>query len=232
MTLIIYGPKNRKVKFRDLLMFNHYKSDDKVCIYRIVDIETGMKYVGQTFNTFNRLRIHRTTGPFSTLLKEKGFASIEFDILEKDVEVDDADDRERHYVTQFNTLEPNGYNKITGGKRDGVYSVLTREEMKERAVTLEIGTKVSVINKNWFEQEDNKDKHKSSLNATDVQKRRTTNRKIHYDEKRKQLLPQFKMYSDEYKGHGSMRTIMSLMNINVSMYYKLLEEVRRDDSLL
>jgi len=212
-------------------MFNHYRSNDKLCIYRITDIETGMKYVGQTFNTCNRLRIHRTTGPFSTLLKEKGFASIEFDILEQDVEEDDADDRERHYVTKLNTLEPNGYNKITGGKKDGMFSVLTREEMKERAVTLEISAKVSVITKDWFEQEGNKDKHKSSLNATDVQKRRSTSRQLHYDEKRNQLLPQFKKYRDEYKEHGSMKTIMNLMNISQNTYYKLLNEVQKTTSI-
>ena len=180
----------------------------------ITDVENGMKYVGQTFDTRHRLLDHRRSGPFSTLLKEKGFASIEFEILEQDVDVDDADDRERHYVTQFNTLEPNGYNKITGGKKGGNLSV-------------SCSAAVGVRNKELFENEDHKYKHKTSLNAPDVQKRRSTNRKLHYDEKIKQLLPQFKMYIDEYKRHGSMKTIINLMNISQTVYYRLLEEARR-----
>lgn len=227
MKLPVFGPKNRKVKFRDILLFNQYKSDDKVCMYRITDKETDKSYIGQTFDTKCRLHKHRDSGPFSELLQEKGYTSIHFEILEQDVNVEDADDRERHYVSLFNTLEPNGYNKVTGGKKGGKMSDLLRKDLKERAITQGVADQVSVKNKELFQNEDFKEKHKSSLNDVDVQNRRSTSRKIHYDEKRKQMLPQFKMYYDEYKGYGSMKTIMNLMKINMSMYYKLLEEVRR-----
>jgi len=37
------------------------------------------------------------------------------------------------------------------------------------------------------------------------------------------LLPQFKIYLDEYKGWGSMTTIRNLMNISIPVYYNLLK---------
>lgn len=187
MTLPVFGPKNRKFKYRDLLMFTHYKSDDKVCMYRITDKYTGMSYIGQTTDTIARLRTHRHTGPFSILIQNKGYTSIRFEILEDDIDVENADDRERHYVNKFNTLEPEGYNKITGGKKDG---------------------KVTEVSKARYQ---------------DGYKRRDTSRKLNYDERINKLLPQFKLYTDEYKGYGSRMTIMNLMNIPESMYYKLLK---------
>jgi len=157
-------------------------------MYRITNIETGRSYIGQTNDTIVRLRTHRHTGPFSLVIQNKGYTSINFEILDENIDVEDADDQERHYVNKFNTLEPNGYNKITGGKKDGKFTKVSKD--RRRSIYYE---------------------------------RIISSRKLHYDEKRKQMLPQFKMYRDEYKGHGSKKTIMNLMNISRSLYDKLLK---------
>ena len=129
---MIFGPKNRKVKFRSLLMFQHYRSDDKLCIYFLTNKLTNKSYVGQCPDTIHRLRVHRDKGPFSSLLTSEGFESdnFVFTVLETDICADTIDDRERHYIAELNTLEPHGYNRTTGGKRNFVYSDERIQEIK------------------------------------------------------------------------------------------------------
>lgn len=130
-------------------------------IYCYTNKNTGKKYVGQTIHPEQRKRNHiheafikGSDYYFHRSLRKHGIEAFTYEILEEDV--DNLDARENHYIDQFNSIWPNGYNqqyarsisleainKMSETKKK-VWSNLPQEEKDrriERLKTLNIGRK-------------------------------------------------------------------------------------------
>lgn len=88
-------------------------------IYKLNNRINGKAYVGQTSDLERRWREHRnsaTEGVGGLLyedMRKFGIANFTMEILEWNVE--DYNERERYYISLYDTLYPKGYNKDKGG---------------------------------------------------------------------------------------------------------------------
>lgn len=129
----------------------------KGVIYRLVNRQTGMSYVGQTINLKKRLRDHKSlsnTGdkednvrPIVKALREFGFESFDVEILYESDEFANKeeltsllDEKEIFYIEKFNSIE-NGYNLTKGGK--GMLGLPSSKHQKETVRKLMTGRIVS-----------------------------------------------------------------------------------------
>ncbi len=91
-------------------------------VYRIVCFVTGKSYIGQTCNYpsrkknhFSNLRHNRHHNQYLQHACNKyGVKSLYIEILESDIPSDKVDDRERYWITEFDSFD-NGYNLSSGG---------------------------------------------------------------------------------------------------------------------
>lgn len=92
----------------------------------------GKKYVGQTTRTVeSRVRDHKVPSNKCLLVKQAYAKYGAFDVETlREVEDDELNDLEIHYIKELNTLSPNGYNLTTGGE-GGIPSEETRARMRE-----------------------------------------------------------------------------------------------------
>ena len=105
-------------------------------IYKIVNLSNNKIYVGQAVSHILNHKKYRPYGhegrfrchiseAFSTkknqshylnnAIRKYGVEDFVVELIEC-CEIDDADERETHYITEFNSLYPNGYNLKNGGK--------------------------------------------------------------------------------------------------------------------
>lgn len=91
-------------------------------IYIIENDINDMVYVGQTNNVTLRWQQHKSaanTGRITVyvdqVMREMGVEHFSIRLLESDVK--NSDDREKYWISQFNSFFPNGYNKTIGGER-------------------------------------------------------------------------------------------------------------------
>ena len=110
--------------------------DERFCeIYKITNIENNKIYVGQAVShilNHKRYRPYGHIGRFkchiseafskkpnqsqylNNAIRKYGVENFEVELVEF-CECKDADDRERHYISHYNSLFPNGYNLNSGG---------------------------------------------------------------------------------------------------------------------
>lgn len=90
-------------------------------IYKITNKITNKSYVGKTSDTARRFKEHldcanntKYNHPFYASLRKYGLDSFSFDVI---ANVDEliADESERSYITELNTIYPHGYNLTEGG---------------------------------------------------------------------------------------------------------------------
>lgn len=92
---------------------------EKVCgIYLITNNLNGMSYVGQSVNCYHRWSLHKVPSrnicPIDRIIKEYGKENFTFKI-EIECSPEELDYYERETIKKYNTMYPNGYNKLTGG---------------------------------------------------------------------------------------------------------------------
>ena len=97
-----------------------------VGIYKFTNKITGESYIGQSSNITRRYNEHKNrydnfnhNNPkedsyFHSMLRHYGFHNFEFEIVEE-CNVDMLNDREIFYISFYNSLYPNGYNRNRGG---------------------------------------------------------------------------------------------------------------------
>lgn len=89
-------------------------------IYKHTHIETGKSYIGLTNNIKNRSIAHKNPSSgctaFRNAVQKYGWDQFIHEIIEINLTLDEANLKEQYYITQFNTLSPNGYNLNSGGK--------------------------------------------------------------------------------------------------------------------
>ena len=118
-------------------------------IYKITNLETGKVYVGQTVShilNHKRYRPYGREGRFkchiseafskkknqshylNNAIRKYGVSDFVVELLEY-CELNEANDREIHYIQHFNSLFPNGYNLKNGG------SVFTHSDESKKRVS-------------------------------------------------------------------------------------------------
>jgi group I intron endonuclease len=127
---------------------------DKVfgSIYEITNIITGMRYVGQAvshrknkgkyrpFGILGRFKDHISEANNNTkkkqcsylnnAIRKHGQDAFKVELLEN-CELSALDNREQHFITERNTMFPNGYNLTKGGKTAYVSTLLERTPLEE-----------------------------------------------------------------------------------------------------
>ena len=92
-------------------------------VYRFYCKKDGKSYIGQTLqNPFERIKRHfRGTGNkwLKDALQENGKGSFHWEILEKGIPESKLNERESFWITEYNSVAPNGYNSSVGGEGRG-----------------------------------------------------------------------------------------------------------------
>lgn len=117
-------------------------------IYKIVNTQNGKTYVGQSVDILKRWQSHKWESEepkdrsykciIHDAFRKYGIDKFEFSILEE-CSVEMLDEREKHWISELNTLVPNGYNILGGGQKnkrlkDGEYGSPMFFSRKHRCV--------------------------------------------------------------------------------------------------
>lgn len=109
----------------------------KGIIYKWTNKINGKAYIGQTVREAERIIEHTRANrdcDFHHDIKEYGIHNFDYEVLERDIEEKDLNNRERYYVKLYNT-NVTGYNKSHGGD----YSV----EKRHRVITQDTRDKIA-----------------------------------------------------------------------------------------
>lgn len=124
--------------------------DGYALIYKYL-LDNGKSYIGQTTqNLVDRHYKHKSedVAPIDKALKEHQYELV----VLCEVPLSEADEMERHYITEYNSLAPNGYNYTTGGKKGGSgceeWSKNLSESLKGKPKSEEHRAKILENNKN------------------------------------------------------------------------------------
>jgi group I intron endonuclease len=89
-------------------------------IYKITHKQSGKCYVGQTTRSIKRrLKEHKNSSYCARLyhaIKKYGIDAFSIDIVAEYDNLEDLNNAEEYYINYYNSLSPNGYNLLTGGK--------------------------------------------------------------------------------------------------------------------
>jgi group I intron endonuclease len=100
-------------------------------IYKAVNNINGKVYIGQTVHTLElRIKKHVRSGHcLYNAIKKYGIDNFTWKIIEHCDSKEELDEMEFHYIKQYNSLSPNGYNLVSGY---GFYDVA--DEVKIRSL--------------------------------------------------------------------------------------------------
>ena len=102
-------------------------------IYKVENKVNGKLYIGQTICPKNRRKQHLSKTFHGNPVLDRavlkyGRNSFDFSILEELETLDDANEKEIHWIQQLNSLVPSGYNLKEGGNAGGSDSDETRQK--------------------------------------------------------------------------------------------------------
>lgn len=107
-------------------------------IYLIENTINNKKYIGQTKDLHKRMKYHRhdkDRGRFQSPLYDEvnAYGEEYFDVTEIETVSDDiADERERYWIRNYNTMYPKGYNLTSGGEIGKEYTSVTKSRIGEK----------------------------------------------------------------------------------------------------
>jgi group I intron endonuclease len=104
----------------------------------------GKNYIGQTTKPFNsRMSCHKSAAAnlektdgcraLNSAIRKYGWDTIEKEILENCTS-DELDEKEEFYISEYNSISPNGYNLMTGGNSNKTYSDETKALQRAAAL--------------------------------------------------------------------------------------------------
>lgn len=105
------------------------------CIYCYTNKITGKKYVGQTCQTLEERAGkdgsgYKNCSYFFSAIKKYGWENFVGEILEDGLTLEQANEREQYWISQLNTIAPNGFNLAVGGDNHTAHQ-LTRQKISE-----------------------------------------------------------------------------------------------------
>lgn len=87
-------------------------------LYRITNIINNKKYIGITNNYKRRWAAHKSGNGcqvISDAINKYGKDNFHFELIKRNLSIEEASELEREYIKNENTLVPNGYNVAKGG---------------------------------------------------------------------------------------------------------------------
>ena len=124
-------------------------SENLYCIYKHTS-PSGKSYIGQTFRLVEREKEHQTTNhcpSFRGAIDKYGWDNFTHEILEEELTLEEANEREEYYISFYNSLVPNGYNLQSGG----LNSKMSEETCKKMAIS-HTGKPSPMLNKSHTEE--------------------------------------------------------------------------------
>ena len=103
-------------------------------IYKATNKINSKSYIGQTTNTLDHRKSQHTyckNTYFSMSLKKHGKNNFIWEVIEECNSKEELDEMEFHYIKQYNTKRPNGYNLTDGGDK-GTCGWIPSEKTKEK----------------------------------------------------------------------------------------------------
>lgn len=94
----------------------------KYYIYKFTNKLNNMSYIGQTICPEKRLKEHlygrktKTNTYFDRTLKKYGLQNFNYEIIDSASTQENIDKLEKYYIEKYNSLKPNGYNILKGGR--------------------------------------------------------------------------------------------------------------------
>lgn len=115
-----------------------YDADRPYRIYCYTNQITGLKYIGCTKYRFESQRAGKNglhyigmCSKFGEAIQQFGWDNFKYEILENHLTKDQSEDREKYWISELNTLWPNGYNLESGGKNQHGCHSTTRKKMSD-----------------------------------------------------------------------------------------------------
>lgn len=91
-------------------------------IYKITNLINGKIYIGQTVDYIRRFREHKIQPEDDKILykafKKYGLSNFKFEIIEQ---TENYNEREKFWISFYNSMVPNGYNATPGGEEPPVF---------------------------------------------------------------------------------------------------------------
>ena len=99
-----------------------YSNEHSCGIYKITNKVNGKSYIGQSEQIEKRIRYHRKQGKLKTGLhyplyedmRKYGINNFDYEILEQ-CSIEKLNEKEKYWISFYNTKVPNGYNQTKGG---------------------------------------------------------------------------------------------------------------------
>ena len=113
--------------------YNRNIEDESMVIYAFKNKTNGKMYVGQTQRTFGirtKQHLNRSDTYFDKALAKYGLNNFSYWILDRGSTLEELNEKERYWITEYDCLWPNGYNLTVGG--DGVKGYRHTDEYKRK----------------------------------------------------------------------------------------------------
>ena len=113
--------------------YNRNIEDESMVIYAFKNKTNGKMYVGQTQRTFGirtKQHLNRSDTYFDKALSKYGLNNFSYWILDRGSTLEELNEKERYWITEYDCLWPNGYNLTVGG--DGVKGYRHTDEYKRK----------------------------------------------------------------------------------------------------
>ena len=103
------------------------------CVYKITNSINNKSYIGVTKRKpkirFNE-HFRNKEEPLYSAKEKYGIENFSLTIIEEDIKDSDIDEKERYYITYYNSIAPNGYNLSAGGMSNMTISPKGRQKLR------------------------------------------------------------------------------------------------------
>ena len=114
-------------------------------VYRVTNKINGKQYIGYTTKTLEerkKLHLSKAKSPsnkhyfylFKQAIRKYGIDNFDWEVLENCSSIEECCNREIYYISEYNTISPNGYN-LTEGGNGGIQSEETKLKISKSLKT-------------------------------------------------------------------------------------------------
>lgn len=147
-------------------------------IYLVTNIVNGKRYVGQTYQGFNKRKSDHVCAAFNTnniaynyyfhrAIRKYGIDAFVWEVIYENILIEDLNMYEKFYIALYSTFGEFGYNETTGGENGKIYSKSVREKMSKsnrgRHHSEETKKKISIIKSGHTQSAETRKKRSLSL---------------------------------------------------------------------